>query len=96
MGEDENGSQEGAQAPVAGSGTEYVVQQDSIRGDNGEAVWRDVSTINVPSRSKRSVALQRAIDAGEIQAEAGDKFRLLDAYSAEVLPINADTKLVVG
>lgn len=100
MGEGENGAETPAEVPNGES--VYVVQRlcaaagPTVELHGAPRSWEDISTVTVPSKSRRRPTLQKALDEEGIKAKAGDVFRLLDERSAEEIPVNSETRLVVG
>lgn len=65
----------------------YVVQMEMALSSENHTAWRDIATVKVPPRTKRSTVIKQALkDAGIAPNADGSKPRLraLDVDSAEV------------
>jgi hypothetical protein len=64
----------------------YVVQQATSLKDYG-GTWKDLATVEVPARTKRSTVIKEALKQAGVQPAADGsrpRLRALDAESAEV------------
>lgn len=66
----------------------YVLQvRQQTGGDEGAVTWSDVATVEVPANTRRKTAIKRALAAWAGSVEGGITVRLLDADSAEEVPV---------
>ena len=75
----------------------YVVQV----GNEDTKVWTDVATVEVPARTKRRRVIELGFAQSKIMPKVGEdlRVRVLDAESAEVIPVGAEEqepKLRIG